>query len=95
MHINYSWNFHQNIFTLTIFFIVLNAAIEFVLIYRPHPVVTPAYKRLAGRPQQHKWNSKLFVIFPAENTAAHSLHFNIFLWTEVLSSRRYVKEAFC
>ncbi len=38
MHINYSWNFHQNIFTLTIFFIVLNAAKEFVLIYRPHPV---------------------------------------------------------
>ena len=39
MHINYSWNFHQNIFTLTISFIVLNAAIEFVLIYRPHPVL--------------------------------------------------------
>ncbi len=38
MQINYSWNFHQNIFTLTISFIVLNAAIEFVLIYRPHPV---------------------------------------------------------
>ncbi len=38
MHINYSWNFHQNIFTLTISFIVLNAAIEFVLINRPHPV---------------------------------------------------------
>ncbi len=39
MHINYSWNFHQNIFTLTIYFIVLNAVIEFVLIYRPHPVI--------------------------------------------------------
>ncbi len=38
MHINNSWNFHQNIFTLTITFIVLNTAIEFVLIYRPHPV---------------------------------------------------------
>ncbi len=38
MHINYSWNFHKNIFTLTISFIVLNAAIEFVLIYHPHPV---------------------------------------------------------
>ncbi len=38
MHINYSWNFHQNIFTLTISFIVLNAAIEFDLIYRPYPV---------------------------------------------------------
>ncbi len=38
MHINYSWNFHQNIFTLTISFIVLNAAIEFVLIFRPHGI---------------------------------------------------------
>ena len=27
-------------------------------------------------PQQHMWNSKLFVIFPAESTAAHSLHFH-------------------
>jgi hypothetical protein len=25
-------------FTLTIFFIVLNVSVEFVLIYRPHPV---------------------------------------------------------
>ncbi len=24
--------------------------------------------------QQHTWNSKLFVIFPAESIAAHSLH---------------------
>ena len=28
-----------------------------------------------SRPQQHTWNSKPFVIFPAESTAAHSLHF--------------------
>jgi hypothetical protein len=28
-----------------------------------------------SRPQQHMWNSKLFVIFSAEYTAAHSLHF--------------------
>ncbi len=27
-----------------------------------------------SRPQQHMWNSKLFVIFPAKSTAAHSLH---------------------
>jgi hypothetical protein len=27
-----------------------------------------------SRPQQHTWNSKLFVIFPAESTATHSLH---------------------
>ncbi len=28
-----------------------------------------------SRPQQHTWNSKLFVIFPAETTAPNSLHF--------------------
>ncbi len=39
MHIKFSWNFHQNVFTLTIYFIALNVAIEFVLIYRPHPVL--------------------------------------------------------
>ncbi len=27
-----------------------------------------------SRPQQHTWNSKLFVLFPLEITAAHSLH---------------------
>jgi hypothetical protein len=27
-------------FTLTIYFIVLNVYVEFVLIYRPHPVFT-------------------------------------------------------
>ncbi len=32
-------------------------------------------KQEQSRPQQHTWNSKLFVIFPAETTAAHSLHF--------------------
>jgi hypothetical protein len=38
MHINIFWNFLSNVFTLTICFIVLNTAVEFVLIYRPHPV---------------------------------------------------------
>ncbi len=38
MNINFSWNFHQKVFTLTISFNGLNASIEFVLIYRPHPV---------------------------------------------------------
>ncbi len=38
MHINFPWNFHQNISTLTIYFIVMNSSAEFVLIYRPHPV---------------------------------------------------------
>jgi hypothetical protein len=39
MNINLSGNFHHKFFTLTISFIVLNASIEFVLIYRPHPVL--------------------------------------------------------
>ncbi len=38
MHINFPWKFHQNVFTLTITFTVLNVSTEFVLIYRPHPV---------------------------------------------------------
>ena len=38
-------------------------------------------------PQQHTWNSKLFVIFPAEIAAAQSLHFQHLMWTEVVSSR--------
>ncbi len=40
-----------------------------------------------SRPQQHTWNSKLFVIFPDEFTAAQSLHFQHLMWTEVMSSR--------
>ncbi len=39
MHVNILWKFHQNVFTLTITFIVLNVYTEFVLIYRPHPVL--------------------------------------------------------
>jgi len=38
MNINFPWKFHQNVFSLTITFIVLNVSTEFVLIYRPHPV---------------------------------------------------------
>jgi hypothetical protein len=49
MHINFSLNFHQNVFTLTIAFIGLNNSIEFVLIYRPHPVHTVRYKNSVGQ----------------------------------------------
>ncbi len=28
-----------------------------------------------SQPQQHTWNGGLFVVFPAEAAAAHSLHF--------------------
>ncbi len=38
-----------------------------------------------SRPQQHTWNSKLFVIFPAEITAVQSLHFQHLMWTEVMN----------
>jgi hypothetical protein len=41
-----------------------------------------------SRPQQQMWNSKPFVIFPAEITAAQSLHFQHLMWTEVVNSRR-------
>ncbi len=41
MNINFSWKFHQKVLTLTIYFMVLNDSIEFVLIYRPHPVASP------------------------------------------------------
>jgi hypothetical protein len=32
-------------------------------------------------------DGKHFVIFPTENTAAQSLHFQHFMWTEVVNSR--------
>jgi hypothetical protein len=41
-----------------------------------------------SRPQQHTWNSKPFVIFSAEITAAQSLHLQHLRWTEVVNSRR-------
>ncbi len=40
----------------------------------------------------HTWNSKLFVIFPAEITAAQSLHFQHLMWTEVMIQDAYSKE---
>ncbi len=40
MHLHFFWNFQQDMFILTICFIVLNVYryVEVVLIYRPHPV---------------------------------------------------------
>jgi hypothetical protein len=37
--------------------------------------VEGSVKQEQSRPQQHTWNSKLFVIFPPETTSAQSLHF--------------------
>ncbi len=44
------------------------------------------YTRTKSATTTH-WNSKLFVIFPPEVTAAQSLHFQHLMWTEVMSSR--------
>jgi hypothetical protein len=64
MHIKFSLNFHQNVFTLTIYFIALNVAIEFVLIYRPHPV--KAKKGSIGSPEQvHRSSRKIYLILVA------------------------------
>ncbi len=52
MHIHFLWNFQQDIFTLTIYFIVLNVSVEFVLIYRPHPV-QGADDKLGQTPRTH------------------------------------------
>ncbi len=70
-HINYSWNFHQNIFTLTISFIVFNAAIEFVLIYRPHPVY--------GVEFQSFWRSSLISLSELLHTES------VFFWKLTMS----------
>ncbi len=52
-------------------------------------------KQEQSRPQQHMWNSKLFVIFPAETTAAHSLHFqNLYVDWGYRFKTPIVKEAF-
>ncbi len=63
MHIYFPWNFHQNILTLTISFIGLNASIWFVLICRLHPVqselsigfhISPLRKSSQGRSMKKK-----------------------------------------
>ncbi len=36
----------SNASTLTIYFIVLNVSVEFVLIYRPHPVIVSTKSRM-------------------------------------------------
>ncbi len=43
MHVNFFWNFHSNVYTLTIYFIALNESVGFVLNYRPHPVFEQKY----------------------------------------------------
>ena len=62
-------------------------SVDYTLFYRQH-LCGGQCTQEQSRPQQHMWNSKLFVIFPTETTAAQSLHFQHLMWTEVMSSRR-------
>ncbi len=62
-------------------------SVNYTTFYRQHLCRGQCTKE-QSRPQQHAWNSKLFVIFPAEITAAQSLNFQHLRWTEVMSSRR-------
>ncbi len=57
MHINFPWKFHQYVFTLTITFIVLNVLTEFVLIYRPHPVLLRDEQSFYILPANGTWTS--------------------------------------
>jgi hypothetical protein len=48
-----------------------------------------------SRPQQHTWNSKLFVVFPLKSTAAHSLHIQHLLrWLRLRFKTLRTKETF-
>ncbi len=48
-------------------------SVGYTTFYRQH-LCRRQWTQEQSRPQQHTWNSKLFVIIPAESTAAHSLH---------------------
>jgi len=62
-------------------------SIDYTPFYRQH-LCGGQCTQEQSRPQQNTWNSKLFVFFSAEITAAQSLHFQHLMWTEVMSSRR-------
>ncbi len=49
-------------------------SVDYTTFYRQH-LCERQCKQEQSWPQQHMWNMKLFVIFPAEFTAAQSLHF--------------------
>jgi hypothetical protein len=51
----------------------------------PHSTGNISVKE-GSQPQQHTWNSK-DLFFPAEISAAHSLHFNILCGLKVINSR--------
>jgi hypothetical protein len=55
-------------------------SVDYTLFYRQH-LFGGHFIQEQSRPQQHTWNSKLFVIFPAKITAAQSLHFQHLMLT--------------
>jgi len=63
------------------------SSVDYTTFYRQH-LCGGQCTQEQSRPQQHMWNSKLFVIFPTEFAAAQSLHFQHLMWTEVMNSRR-------
>jgi hypothetical protein len=61
-------------------------SVDYTPFYRQHLCAGQCIQE-QSRPQKHTWNSKLFVIFPDEFTAAQSLYFQHPMWTEVIDSR--------
>jgi hypothetical protein len=55
-------------------------SVDYASFYRQH-LCGGQCTQEQSQPQQHTWNSKLFVIFPAEITAAQSLNFQHLTWT--------------
>ncbi len=58
-------------------------SVDYATFYRQH-LCGGQCTQEQSQPQQHTWNSKLFVIFPPEFTAARSLHFQHLMCTEVM-----------
>ncbi len=52
MHLHFFWNFQWDMFIPTIYFIALNVYVEFVLIYRPHPVHCPSIAKTKTRTER-------------------------------------------
>ncbi len=69
-------------------------SVDYTTFYRQH-LCGGQCTQERSRPQQHTWNSKLFVIFPAETTTAQSLHFqHIYVDLGYRFKTPIVKEAF-
>ncbi len=86
MSINFSWKFHQKVLTLTISFFVLNDSIEFVPIYRPHPVddwKSPLHLQAGWNPCPIQQEENLMEVCEEEVCPPSSLDcnpFDYFVW---------------